>query len=123
MSDPNFGPIPGTPRRATAPLAVPRAASTNLEKTSGARVRNIQSGDGRNRRSAFGPFALAARRVRSVAVIAALAAVCAPHLVTAQEGTVKAQHGDWQIVCKEPPPGSKNEVCALVQSVTAEDKD
>jgi invasion protein IalB len=41
----------------------------------------------------------------------------------AQEGTVKAQHGDWQIVCKDPPPGAKNEVCALVQSVTAEDKD
>ena len=41
----------------------------------------------------------------------------------AQEGTVKGQHGDWQIVCKDPPPGSKNEVCALVQSVTAEDRD
>jgi len=40
----------------------------------------------------------------------------------AQEGTVKAQHGDWQIVCKDPPPGAKNEVCALVQSVTAEDR-
>lgn len=37
-------------------------------------------------------------------------------------GTVKAQHGDWQIVCKSPPPGAKNEVCALVQSVTAEDR-
>jgi invasion protein IalB len=37
-------------------------------------------------------------------------------------GTVKAQHGDWQVVCKAPPPGAKNEVCALVQSVTAEDK-
>jgi invasion protein IalB len=37
-------------------------------------------------------------------------------------GTVKAQHGDWQVVCKAPPPGSKNEVCALVQSVTAEDR-
>jgi len=41
----------------------------------------------------------------------------------AQEGTVKAQHGDWQIVCKDPPPGAKNDVCALVQSVTAEDRD
>lgn len=41
---------------------------------------------------------------------------------SAQEGTVKAQHGDWQIVCKPPPPGAKNEICALVQSVTAEDK-
>jgi invasion protein IalB len=37
-------------------------------------------------------------------------------------GVVKAQHGDWQIVCRPPPPGAKNEVCALVQSVTAEDR-
>jgi invasion protein IalB len=40
----------------------------------------------------------------------------------AEEGTVKAQHGDWQVVCKDPPPGAKGEVCALVQSVTAEDR-
>lgn len=40
----------------------------------------------------------------------------------APEGNVKSQHGDWQVVCKEPPPGSKTGVCALVQSVTAEDK-
>jgi invasion protein IalB len=40
----------------------------------------------------------------------------------AQSGTVKAQHGDWQVVCKPPPPGARNEVCALVQSVTAEDR-
>lgn len=38
------------------------------------------------------------------------------------DGTVKGQHGDWQIVCKPPPAGSKNEICALVQSVTAEDR-
>src|SRR5512139_3296858 len=31
------------------------------------------------------------------------------------DGTVKAQHGDWQVVCKPPPAGAKNEVCALVQ--------
>ena len=37
-------------------------------------------------------------------------------------GTVKSQHGDWQIVCKAPPPGAKNEICAIVQSVTAEDR-
>jgi invasion protein IalB len=42
--------------------------------------------------------------------------------VDAPEGTVKSQHGDWQVVCKDPPPGAKNPVCALVQSVTAEDK-
>jgi invasion protein IalB len=38
------------------------------------------------------------------------------------DGTVKGQYGDWQVVCKPPPPGAKNEVCALVQSVTAEDR-
>lgn len=40
----------------------------------------------------------------------------------AGDGTIKGQHGDWQTVCKPPPPGAKNEVCALVQSVTAEDR-
>lgn len=38
------------------------------------------------------------------------------------DGTVKGQYGDWQYVCKAPPPGAKNEACALVQSVTAEDR-
>ena len=37
-------------------------------------------------------------------------------------GVVRGQHGDWQLVCKPPPPGAKGEVCALVQSVTAEDR-
>ena len=41
---------------------------------------------------------------------------------TPEGGTVKGQHGDWQVVCKPPPPGAKNEICALVQSVTAEDR-
>ncbi len=54
----------------------------------------------------------------------ALALMIAPPAgaVDAPEGTVKAQHGDWQVVCKDPPPGAKNGVCALVQSVTAEDR-
>jgi invasion protein IalB len=43
--------------------------------------------------------------------------------LTPEGGTVKAQHGDWQHFCKAPPPGAKHEVCALVQSVTAEDND
>lgn len=42
--------------------------------------------------------------------------------VETPEGSVKSQHGDWQVVCKDPPAGSKSPVCALVQSVTAEDK-
>lgn len=38
------------------------------------------------------------------------------------DGNVRAQHGDWQVVCKPPPPGASKEVCAVVQSVTAEDR-
>ena len=60
-------------------------------------------------------------RIALLAVAALLTSV-SPRVVVAQEGTVKGQHGDWQIVCKPPPPGAKNEVCALVQSVTAEDR-
>ncbi len=56
-------------------------------------------------------------------LLAAALFVGAAQNAVAQEGTVKGQYGDWQIVCKDPPPGAKNEVCALVQSVTAEDKD
>jgi invasion protein IalB len=37
------------------------------------------------------------------------------------QGTVKASHGDWQIRC-DTPAGAQGEQCALVQSVTAEDR-
>src|SRR3977135_1841108 len=36
-------------------------------------------------------------------------------------GTVKSVHGDWQVRC-DTPPGSQGEQCALIQSVTAEDR-
>jgi len=59
----------------------------------------------------------------AVAQMAAILVTASPAFaVDAPEGTVKSQHGDWQVVCKDPPAGSKNPVCALVQSVTAEDK-
>jgi invasion protein IalB len=55
------------------------------------------------------------------------AAVClmAP-LVTggghaAAQGVVRSVYGDWQIRC-ETPPGAHSEQCALMQSVTAEDR-
>ena len=38
-----------------------------------------------------------------------------------QDGNVKAQYGEWQVVCKKPA-GAKKEICAAVQSVTAEDR-
>jgi invasion protein IalB len=39
----------------------------------------------------------------------------------AAQGTVKSIHNDWQIRC-DTPPGAKSEQCALIQSVTAEDR-
>lgn len=42
-------------------------------------------------------------------------------MAQAQTGTVKASHGAWQVNCGRPP-GAKAESCALVQSVTAEDR-
>ncbi len=37
------------------------------------------------------------------------------------QGAVKSVHKDWQIRC-DTPPGAKNEQCALIQSVSAEDR-
>jgi invasion protein IalB len=56
----------------------------------------------------------------SLACAAALAAVTASKPASAQ-GTVKSVHSDWQIRC-DTPPGAQGEQCALIQSVTAEDR-
>ena len=37
------------------------------------------------------------------------------------QGVVKSVHGDWQVRC-DTPPGAQGEQCALIQSVTAEDR-
>ncbi len=37
------------------------------------------------------------------------------------QGAVRSSHGDWQVRC-ETPPGAQSEQCALIQSVTAEDR-
>ncbi len=37
------------------------------------------------------------------------------------QGAVRSVHADWQVRC-ETPPGAKSEQCALIQSVTAEDR-
>ncbi len=37
------------------------------------------------------------------------------------QGTVKSVHADWQVRC-DTPPGAQGEQCALIQSVTAEDR-
>jgi len=61
--------------------------------------------------------------LRTLLLVAAALLFSSVERSEAQEGTVKSQHGAWQVVCKDPPPGAKNGVCALVQSVTAEDRD
>lgn len=56
--------------------------------------------------------------------IAAAAALLVGLLGTGQaaaQGVVRSVHGDWQIRC-DTPPGSQTEQCALIQSVTAEDR-
>ncbi|HET7716984.1 MAG TPA: invasion associated locus B family protein [Bauldia sp.] len=40
---------------------------------------------------------------------------------SAAQGVVRSVHSDWQIRC-DTPPGAQGEQCALIQSVTAEDR-
>jgi invasion protein IalB len=57
-----------------------------------------------------------------LAVAIALAAFAAvPAGQALAQGAVKSVHKDWQIRC-DTPPGAKAEQCALIQSVTAEDR-
>ena len=58
-------------------------------------------------------------RLAPVVLVAALA--LAPANRAGAQGAVKSVHKDWQIRC-DTPPGSKTEQCALIQSVTAEDR-
>ena len=51
----------------------------------------------------------------------ALAAVSTFGADARAQGAVRSVHGDWQIRC-DTPPGAQNEQCALMQSVTAEDR-
>jgi len=59
--------------------------------------------------------------VPALAAAVALAAVTAWCGQAAAQGAVKSVHGDWQIRC-DTPPGAQGEQCALMQSVTAEDR-
>ncbi len=59
-------------------------------------------------------------RALGVATFAFLATFVGLSGASAQ-GVVRATHGDWQIRCDQPP-GLATEQCALMQSVTAEDR-
>lgn len=83
-------------------------------------MRDNAGGSRRQARRPEGGLAALARR--ALVPLSLALWLSTPMQASAQSGTVKAQHGDWQVVCKSPPPGARNEVCALVQSVTAEDR-
>jgi invasion protein IalB len=76
-------------------------------------------------RSGFKAGFRARRVLRSIVpMLGALAIVAAASMIVrpaAAQGAVRSVHGDWQIRC-DTPPGAQNEQCALMQSVTAEDR-
>jgi invasion protein IalB len=63
----------------------------------------------------------AASRLIGGAAIGALLTAGLPSARATAQGVVKSVFGDWQIRC-DTPPGAQNEQCALIQSVTAEDR-
>jgi invasion protein IalB len=62
-----------------------------------------------------------AARPTIMAATLALAALAGASDHAAAQGAVRSVHNDWQIRC-DTPPGSSGEQCALMQSVTAEDR-
>jgi invasion protein IalB len=57
----------------------------------------------------------------SATAILLIAAWIGTSHAAAPQGAVKSVHGDWQVRC-DSPLGSQENQCALVQSVTAEDR-
>jgi invasion protein IalB len=70
--------------------------------------------------SSVGMLVRAARPLIAAAVLA-LAGLIGPTGQAAAQGAVKSVHSDWQVRC-DTPPGAQGEQCALIQSVTAEDR-
>ena len=68
----------------------------------------------------LGGRALSGATRRKAILLGALLTLAATGHALAQ-GAVKSVHRDWQIRC-DTPPGAKSEQCALIQSVTAEDR-
>lgn len=65
------------------------------------------------------PFGLLMALVTCLAAIAASGLSVGP---AEAQGAVRSVHGDWEIRC-DTPPGAPSEQCALMQYVTASDRD
>ena len=63
----------------------------------------------------------ASRLPRIIAALTGCLAILATVAPAAAQGVVKSVHGEWQIRC-DTLPGAQSEQCALIQSVTAEDR-
>ena len=61
------------------------------------------------------------RRFGLLALLLAMALALLPSQGAFAQGAVKSVHRDWQIRC-DTPPGAQSEQCALMQSVTADDR-
>jgi invasion protein IalB len=66
-------------------------------------------------------FKQSRRRVWLSVLALAVTLLALPTERVMAQGAVKSVHKDWQIRC-DTPPGAKSEQCALIQSVTAEDR-
>jgi invasion protein IalB len=62
-----------------------------------------------------------ARQFRWIAFAFGLLASTGAATPATAQGAVRSVHNDWQVRC-DTPPGSQSEQCALIQSVTAEDR-
>jgi invasion protein IalB len=58
--------------------------------------------------------------IAAILVVFAIVALMPAERAFAQ-GAVRSVHNDWQVRC-DTPPGAQGEQCALIQSVTAEDR-
>jgi invasion protein IalB len=75
------------------------------------------------------PVAPQAKSIRSqsfalrlfAGMVALIVAASGAFTIAQAQGVVKAKHGDWQVRC-ETPPGASKQLCALVQSIAAEDR-
>jgi invasion protein IalB len=61
----------------------------------------------------------AALLIAAITIVLAALAGCGDEAMA--QGAVRSVHGDWQVRC-DTPPGAQGEQCALIQSVTAEDR-
>ena len=79
----------------------------------------------RSHQAQFQEYLLAPKQIpmmRRLLVLALSALLlCSGTMVGRTQGVVKSKHGDWELRC-ETPPGAMHEQCALLQSVTAEDR-